>query len=102
MRNFTAISIIRAQGYSGNNKSADYSSVDLGMKGKEWKMRQKKIRERKARGVGKERQRKRRHDKRDAGCADTHVFHWTESGMGFPVAWQVSATFVRPTYQLLS
>ena len=37
MRNYTAISIIRVQGCSGNNKSADYSSVrivDLRTKGK--------------------------------------------------------------------
>ncbi len=44
MRNYTAISIIRAQGCSGNNKSADYSSVDMGMKGNEGKMREKEIR----------------------------------------------------------
>lgn len=37
-----------------------------------------------------------------AGFADTHAFHWTESGTGFPLAWQVSSTFVRPRYQLLS
>lgn len=34
MRNYTAISIIRAQGY---NKSADYSTMDLGLMGKEEK-----------------------------------------------------------------
>lgn len=35
-------------------------------------------------------------------CAGTHAFHWTEVGTGFATAWQVSTTFVRPTYQLLS
>ena len=50
MRNYTAISIIRVQGCSGNNKSADYSSVrivDLRTKGK-----------------GKENERKRNKEKR--------------------------------------
>lgn len=49
MRNYTAISIIRARGCSGNNKSADYSSVDLRLMGKERKIREKKIRESKRR-----------------------------------------------------
>lgn len=95
---YTAISIISAQGCSGNNKSTDYSSVGLGKKGKEGKMREKE----KAQDVGKERPSKRLRHKRDAECADTYVFHWAEIGMGFPVAWQVSTTFVRPKYQLLS
>lgn len=38
----------------------------------------------------------------DIEGVDTHVFHRTETGTGFPDAWQVSTTFVRPTYQLLS
>lgn len=33
---------------------------------------------------------------------NTHVFQFTERGTGFAVAWQVSTTFVRPKYQLLS
>lgn len=105
MRNYTAISIIRAQGCSGNNKSADYSSVDMGMKGKEGKMREKEIRGRKSRRHRereRDRQSKTRQDKRDAECANTHAFHWAVCGAGFPLAWQVSTTFVRPTYQLLS
>lgn len=98
MRHYTAISIIRAWGCSGHNKSADYSSVkslDPGMKDKKQKMKQKETRKRvEARDLWKKRQRR--------GCADTHVFHWTEIGMGLAVNWQVSMTFVRPTYQLLS
>lgn len=90
MRNYTVISTIRAQGCSGNNKSADYSSADLGLKGKEGEKREKA-----ETGLSDER-------KRDAGWADTHVFHSTEMGTGFPLAWQVSNTFVRPKYQLLS
>ena len=46
MRNYTVISKIRAQSCSGNNKSADYSSVDPGLKGKGEKMREKEIRQR--------------------------------------------------------
>lgn len=42
MRNYTVISIIRAQGCRGNNKSADYSSVDLGLKGEEGKNERKR------------------------------------------------------------
>lgn len=62
MRNYTAISIIRAQGCSGNNKSADYSSVkslDPGMKDKKQKMKQKEIRARvEARDQWKKRQKR--------------------------------------------
>lgn len=46
MRNYKAISTIRAQGCRGNNKSADCSSVwivDLRMKGKDGKMKGKII-----------------------------------------------------------
>lgn len=38
----------------------------------------------------------------DDGCTNTYVFQLTETGTGFAVAWQVSTTFVRPMYQLLS
>lgn len=38
MRNYTAISIIRAQFCSGNNKSADYSSVRIAVWANEGKM----------------------------------------------------------------
>lgn len=63
MRNYTAISIIRVQGRSDNNKSADYSSEHCrpGNEGQGWeKKRKRKERIKKARSFGKS-QSERRH-----------------------------------------